>query len=52
MPQMGPMLWLNLFILFSFSLMCFIVLNYFILSPQKGVASSKQDQEKEKIWKW
>nr|NP_694522.1 ATP synthase F0 subunit 8 [Panulirus japonicus]BAC16319.1 ATPase subunit 8 [Panulirus japonicus] len=52
MPQMGPMLWLNLFILFLFSLICFIVLNYFIFSPQKVEVSSKEVQDTEKIWKW
>nr|YP_008238983.1 ATP synthase F0 subunit 8 [Palinurellus wieneckii]AGN95854.1 ATP synthase F0 subunit 8 [Palinurellus wieneckii] len=52
MPQMSPMLWLNLFIMFLISLACFTILNYFIFCPQKMTTDSMPTKSVEKSWKW
>nr|YP_009564039.1 ATP synthase F0 subunit 8 [Puerulus angulatus]QAX91402.1 ATP synthase F0 subunit 8 [Puerulus angulatus] len=52
MPQMSPMLWLNLFALFLLSFFCFMILNYFILNPKKAPGTIEASLSKEKIWKW
>ncbi|NP_038291.1 ATP synthase F0 subunit 8 (mitochondrion) [Penaeus monodon] len=52
MPQMAPLLWLNLFLMFSATFVMFIVLNYFIKVPSKIEKSSSQLQKMEMTWKW
>ncbi|YP_001382110.1 ATP synthase F0 subunit 8 (mitochondrion) [Penaeus chinensis] len=52
MPQMAPLLWLNLFIMFSATFIMFIILNYFIKVPSKIEAPSTQLQKTEMNWKW
>nr|YP_010127719.1 ATP synthase F0 subunit 8 [Oyamia nigribasis]QPP20246.1 ATP synthase F0 subunit 8 [Oyamia nigribasis] len=53
MPQMAPISWLMLFIIFSCTLLMFNFLNYFSFLP-----SSPSDQQSLKIpqtsmkWKW
>nr|YP_009132290.1 ATP synthase F0 subunit 8 [Penaeus merguiensis]AKA27940.1 ATP synthase F0 subunit 8 [Penaeus merguiensis] len=52
MPQMAPLLWLNLFLMFSATFIVFMVLNYFIKVPSKIEKSSTQLQKTEMNWKW
>nr|AEV91675.1 ATP synthase subunit 8 [Euphausia pacifica] len=52
MPQMSPLLWLNLFIMFSVTFLVFMSVNYFMKVPSK--LSSTQDLIKhtKMTWKW
>nr|WOR85656.1 ATP synthase F0 subunit 8 [Penaeus indicus] len=52
MPQMAPLLWLNLFLMFSATFIVFVVLNYFIKVPSKIEKSSAQLGKTEMNWKW
>nr|YP_009442874.1 ATP synthase F0 subunit 8 [Typhlatya miravetensis]SCN12522.1 ATP synthase F0 subunit 8 [Typhlatya miravetensis] len=52
MPQMAPLLWLNLFIFFSFSFMLFFILNYFLTPYSKKKQTSKTKEAKKLNWKW
>nr|YP_009235500.1 ATP synthase F0 subunit 8 [Metapenaeopsis dalei]AMD15641.1 ATP synthase F0 subunit 8 [Metapenaeopsis dalei] len=52
MPQMAPLLWLNLFVMFSFTFILFLVLNYFIKVPSKIEKPSLFMKKSEMNWKW
>nr|YP_009514135.1 ATP synthase F0 subunit 8 [Palaemon capensis]AXY96093.1 ATP synthase F0 subunit 8 [Palaemon capensis] len=52
MPQMAPLLWLNLYVFFILIFISFIILNYFIKLPPKTSASSKPAQVTSILWKW
>nr|AIW06293.1 ATP synthase F0 subunit 8 [Curculionidae sp. MT-2014] len=51
MPQMAPINWLSLFILFVFTLIIFIILNYysFLYKPTSG---KKLKTKSQLNWKW
>nr|YP_010040992.1 ATP synthase F0 subunit 8 [Eclipophleps carinata]QOZ41926.1 ATP synthase F0 subunit 8 [Eclipophleps carinata] len=53
MPQMSPLMWFLLFILFSFTLIMFNQMNFFSFKP-KIIKSSMKSMIKSKneIWKW
>nr|AHC32042.1 ATP synthase F0 subunit 8 [Eubasilissa regina] len=51
MPQMMPLNWLFLFIMFIAFLILFLIMNYFIYNP--NLSSSKISITQKKInWKW
>nr|YP_009406969.1 ATP synthase F0 subunit 8 [Stygiocaris lancifera]ASA39505.1 ATP synthase F0 subunit 8 [Stygiocaris lancifera] len=52
MPQMGPLLWLNLFIFFSMSFMLFFVINYFLPPFSKMSPVTSPDKPETLNWKW
>nr|YP_009406930.1 ATP synthase F0 subunit 8 [Typhlatya iliffei]ASA39453.1 ATP synthase F0 subunit 8 [Typhlatya iliffei] len=52
MPQMAPLLWLNLFIFFCSSLMLFFILNYFLYPYTKTSPTPKSWGLKKLNWKW
>nr|QAX91389.1 ATP synthase F0 subunit 8 [Parastacus brasiliensis] len=52
MPQMGPLLWLNLFFMFLLGLLFFFVINYFNTPPMKMMTSYSFLSMIEKDWKW
>nr|YP_009685493.1 ATP synthase F0 subunit 8 [Scyllarides squammosus]QDM38500.1 ATP synthase F0 subunit 8 [Scyllarides squammosus] len=52
MPQMAPMLWLILFFVFLASLLCFLIMNYFLISQEKSYILTHQISTKENLWKW
>nr|YP_009525768.1 ATP synthase F0 subunit 8 [Belzebub intermedius]AXS67622.1 ATP synthase F0 subunit 8 [Belzebub intermedius] len=52
MPQMAPMMWLNLFLIFSITFMIFLVVNYFTKAPKKANLSSKTLNNISLNWKW
>nr|YP_002922050.1 ATP synthase F0 subunit 8 [Penaeus californiensis]ACB30093.1 ATP synthase F0 subunit 8 [Penaeus californiensis] len=52
MPQMAPLLWLNLFLMFSATFVMFIVLNYFIKVPTKIEKAPSPLKKVEMSWKW
>nr|YP_008080670.1 ATP synthase F0 subunit 8 [Mecopoda elongata]AFK15647.1 ATPase subunit 8 [Mecopoda elongata] len=53
MPQMSPLSWLLLFLMFSFSLIIFTWLNYFIMNIQPSTAQTKLATPSSSLnWKW
>nr|WES82247.1 ATP synthase F0 subunit 8 [Archotermopsis wroughtoni] len=52
MPQMMPLSWLALFMMFSTTLIMFNITNYFSQSPSKKITSKKQMKLKQTNWKW
>nr|YP_009498552.1 ATP synthase F0 subunit 8 [Parapenaeopsis hungerfordi]AWK60867.1 ATP synthase F0 subunit 8 [Parapenaeopsis hungerfordi] len=52
MPQMAPLLWLNLFIMFSITFIIFLTLNYFIKVPNKTKDLLPTPPKQEMSWKW
>nr|UXD79080.1 ATP synthase F0 subunit 8 [Stolotermes victoriensis] len=52
MPQMMPLSWLTLMLMFSVSLMLFNTMNYFSFSPNAQQMSTKTMLTKKMNWKW
>nr|YP_010454733.1 ATP synthase F0 subunit 8 [Heptagenia ngi]QXT45750.1 ATP synthase F0 subunit 8 [Heptageniidae sp. YW03BF02]QZZ23909.1 ATP synthase F0 subunit 8 [Heptagenia ngi] len=52
MPQMAPLSWLTLFIVFSITLILFGVMNYFLFNPEAPESSSSQFKTSPFNWKW
>nr|QBF44158.1 ATP synthase F0 subunit 8 [Simulium quinquestriatum] len=56
MPQMAPISWLSLFILFSMIFMLFNIMNYFciVFAPSMNMEDSKTSQltPPSLNWKW
>nr|QNV11703.1 ATP synthase F0 subunit 8 [Rhamphomyia barbata] len=53
MPQMAPMGWLSLFIIFTMTFMLFSMMNYYsILPPTPKTMSLNKSSFKSLIWKW
>nr|YP_009511965.1 ATP synthase F0 subunit 8 [Aristaeomorpha foliacea]AXI97892.1 ATP synthase F0 subunit 8 [Aristaeomorpha foliacea] len=52
MPQMAPLLWLNLFVMFSTTFLMFLILNYFIKVPAKIEKPEVSYTKNEMNWKW
>nr|UUJ36839.1 ATP synthase F0 subunit 8 [Epeorus sp. 02 ZXM-2022a] len=52
MPQMAPLSWLILFIVFSSTLILFSVMNYFLTNPTAPQGSSSQFKTQSFNWKW
>nr|YP_010049513.1 ATP synthase F0 subunit 8 [Mirocaris indica]QPL15848.1 ATP synthase F0 subunit 8 [Mirocaris indica] len=52
MPQMAPLLWLNLFLFFSIIFLFFLISNYFIKPLVKMEFTTKQPHFNKLNWKW
>nr|WJW73700.1 ATP synthase F0 subunit 8 [Lindneromyia sp.] len=54
MPQMAPLQWLSLFIVFSIAFILFNIFNYYIYSPQSPKTSLLKTNNKSNSlnWKW
>nr|YP_010240831.1 ATP synthase F0 subunit 8 [Calohilara tibetensis]QTG40239.1 ATP synthase F0 subunit 8 [Calohilara tibetensis] len=54
MPQMSPIGWLSLFILFSFTFMLFCMMNYYSFMPIKPqfMLDNKKTITHSMNWKW
>nr|YP_009512610.1 ATP synthase F0 subunit 8 [Gordonella aff. paravillosa ZS-2018]AXJ93186.1 ATP synthase F0 subunit 8 [Gordonella aff. paravillosa ZS-2018] len=52
MPQMAPLLWLNLFFMFSMTFLMFLIINFFIKVPTKIEKSPASLVKTEMNWKW
>nr|YP_007317341.1 ATP synthase F0 subunit 8 [Scyllarides latus]AGA56118.1 ATP synthase F0 subunit 8 [Scyllarides latus] len=52
MPQMAPLFWLILFFVFLASLLCFSIMNYFMITQEKPFTLSSQILIKQNSWKW
>nr|QJT42845.1 ATP synthase F0 subunit 8 [Agrilus mali] len=52
MPQMAPMSWLTLFIVFSITFFVFCVFNYYSSMHAPMQSLSKKLQTKKINWKW
>nr|YP_010836018.1 ATP synthase F0 subunit 8 [Oedipoda caerulescens]WGC89948.1 ATP synthase F0 subunit 8 [Oedipoda caerulescens]WIW75298.1 ATP synthase F0 subunit 8 [Oedipoda caerulescens] len=51
MPQMSPMMWFSLFILFSIMMIIFNQMNFFLYKPSK-IKIHKKMTKKNMNWKW
>nr|YP_009500794.1 ATP synthase F0 subunit 8 [Alpheus japonicus]AXB37188.1 ATP synthase F0 subunit 8 [Alpheus japonicus]WPW61516.1 ATP synthase F0 subunit 8 [Potamalpheops sp. purple zebra] len=52
MPQMSPMLWLNLYLMFTITLMIFITMLFYIKTPALAPEVSKPHLKNKLDWKW
>nr|UBU97793.1 ATP synthase protein 8 [Dardanus aspersus] len=52
MPQMAPLLWLNLMFMFLFTFIAFIIMNYYIYIPSKTEFNKEEMNIEQKHWKW
>nr|YP_010446949.1 ATP synthase F0 subunit 8 [Chyliza bambusae]UTM10314.1 ATP synthase F0 subunit 8 [Chyliza bambusae] len=52
MPQMSPINWLSLFILFSLTFMLFNMMNYFLIIPSSSQSKTSSKSTKSLVWKW
>nr|YP_009110441.1 ATP synthase F0 subunit 8 [Clibanarius infraspinatus]CEH27540.1 ATP synthase F0 subunit 8 [Clibanarius infraspinatus] len=52
MPQMAPILWLNLLIIFLITYLAFMVMNFYISIPEKMLTKKSKMIVQEKPWKW
>nr|UPX88301.1 ATP synthase F0 subunit 8 [Astacus leptodactylus]WRI60327.1 ATP synthase F0 subunit 8 [Astacus leptodactylus] len=52
MPQMSPILWMNLFIMFLLSLILVLTVQYFLSVYLKLDLDKESYYKEEKIWKW
>nr|YP_009159441.1 ATP synthase F0 subunit 8 [Palaemon serenus]AKQ09486.1 ATP synthase F0 subunit 8 [Palaemon serenus] len=52
MPQMAPLLWLNLYIFFTVVFILILILNFFMKPPVKISEPLKSSLLTPKVWKW
>nr|YP_010708723.1 ATP synthase F0 subunit 8 [Caprella acanthogaster]WCR50889.1 ATP synthase F0 subunit 8 [Caprella acanthogaster] len=52
MPQMAPLMWLNLFLLTLFTLATLTVFNYFTKNNEKNLEMKTTTFINSKNWKW
>nr|BBB16301.1 ATP synthase protein 8 [Pagurus sp. D20M] len=52
MPQMAPLMWLNLMFMFMLIFLLFFISNYYMMSPSKMESEKLMIKSEEKIWKW
>nr|QPL15861.1 ATP synthase F0 subunit 8 [Acanthephyra sp.] len=52
MPQMAPLLWLNLFLFFTSIFILFLISNYFIKTPSKMETTPSLPPSHKLNWKW
>nr|CDL73071.1 ATP synthase F0 subunit 8 [Cherax sp. HG-2014a] len=52
MPQMGPLLWLNLFFMFILGYILFSIINFFSKVPTKTDTLIHEPTFLENPWKW
>nr|AUR43939.1 ATP synthase F0 subunit 8 [Palaemon modestus] len=52
MPQMAPLLWLNLYVFFTAIFALVIILNFFTKLPIKIKVSTMKTNQTSQPWKW
>nr|YP_337852.1 ATP synthase F0 subunit 8 [Lysiosquillina maculata]ABA18064.1 ATP synthase F0 subunit 8 [Lysiosquillina maculata] len=52
MPQMSPLLWLNLYFFFFLVFMLFTVMSYFTYSPSMKEQEMAKLETQQMVWKW
>nr|AGC22264.1 ATP synthase F0 subunit 8 [Prionotropis hystrix] len=52
MPQMSPLMWLSLFILFSLTLILFNQMNFFSFKTNPIMMFKSTEKGKNMNWKW
>nr|APS87249.1 ATP synthase F0 subunit 8 [Cambaroides schrenckii] len=52
MPQMSPILWVNLYFMFLLSLILVLVIQYFFSLNLKSGLKEESYLDSEKVWKW
>nr|YP_009642635.1 ATP synthase F0 subunit 8 [Pagurus nigrofascia]QCI56240.1 ATP synthase protein 8 [Pagurus nigrofascia]BBB16249.1 ATP synthase protein 8 [Pagurus nigrofascia] len=51
-PQMAPLMWLNLLFMFLFVFLLFFISNYYVVLPEKMSSEKMLIKSEEKHWKW
>nr|YP_010868533.1 ATP synthase F0 subunit 8 [Alpheus brevicristatus]WGU20728.1 ATP synthase F0 subunit 8 [Alpheus brevicristatus] len=52
MPQMSPLLWLNLYFMFTVTLVIFIAMFFFSKTPSLAPSIEKTTPQSKLNWKW
>nr|YP_010384302.1 ATP synthase F0 subunit 8 [Odontodactylus havanensis]UGW52156.1 ATP synthase F0 subunit 8 [Odontodactylus havanensis] len=52
MPQMAPLLWLNLYVFFFSIFMLFVMMSYFTYSPAMKSEATTAYETLQMNWKW
>nr|YP_010567886.1 ATP synthase F0 subunit 8 [Faxonius virilis]UZC55649.1 ATP synthase subunit 8 [Faxonius virilis] len=52
MPQMSPLFWVNLYVMFLLSLILMLAVQYFLVIYCKSGSVSDSEIKSEKLWKW
>nr|YP_010411446.1 ATP synthase F0 subunit 8 [Meliboeus sinae]URN73092.1 ATP synthase F0 subunit 8 [Meliboeus sinae] len=52
MPQMSPMNWLSLLIMFTISFLLFLTMNYFTNNISPKIKKSQLEKKNNINWKW
>nr|YP_009112293.1 ATP synthase F0 subunit 8 [Upogebia yokoyai]AIY61415.1 ATP synthase F0 subunit 8 [Upogebia yokoyai] len=52
MPQMEPLMWLNLFFMFLVSFIIYFIMNYYIVSFPKISSTPSKYSLQSKPWTW
>nr|YP_010625196.1 ATP synthase F0 subunit 8 [Procambarus dupratzi]WBG72636.1 ATP synthase F0 subunit 8 [Procambarus dupratzi] len=52
MPQMSPIFWMNLYVMFLLSLVLMLVVQYFLVIYCNSDIGNYKNPEIEKLWKW
>nr|YP_010248181.1 ATP synthase F0 subunit 8 [Gonodactylus smithii]YP_337839.1 ATP synthase F0 subunit 8 [Gonodactylus chiragra]ABA18051.1 ATP synthase F0 subunit 8 [Gonodactylus chiragra]QTK16222.1 ATP synthase F0 subunit 8 [Gonodactylus smithii]UEV86992.1 ATP synthase F0 subunit 8 [Gonodactylellus affinis] len=52
MPQMSPLLWLNLYVFFFLIFMLFVMMNYFTYTPSMKEQETLKYEPHQMNWKW
>nr|QLM01507.1 ATP synthase F0 subunit 8 [Palaemon elegans]QLM01532.1 ATP synthase F0 subunit 8 [Palaemon elegans] len=52
MPQMAPLLWLNLYFFFSAVFAVVVIMNFYMKPPIKVNIPSKDTKTSPQAWKW
>nr|YP_010703587.1 ATP synthase F0 subunit 8 [Chorthippus albonemus]YP_010734644.1 ATP synthase F0 subunit 8 [Chorthippus qingzangensis]WCO86721.1 ATP synthase F0 subunit 8 [Chorthippus albonemus]WEH01541.1 ATP synthase F0 subunit 8 [Chorthippus qingzangensis] len=52
MPQMSPLMWFSLFILFSITMIMFNQMSFFSFKPEIIKSKKMMMKSKNKTWKW
>nr|YP_009020458.1 ATP synthase F0 subunit 8 [Geocharax gracilis]CDN85547.1 ATP synthase F0 subunit 8 [Geocharax gracilis] len=52
MPQMSPLLWLNLFFFFLMGALLFLIINYFSVQVEKKEKLASNLETNQKPWSW
>nr|YP_009915381.1 ATP synthase F0 subunit 8 [Palaemon adspersus]QLM01570.1 ATP synthase F0 subunit 8 [Palaemon adspersus] len=52
MPQMAPLLWLNLYIFFTIMFAIIVIMNFYMKPPIKVNVPTKLSSLNPQTWKW
>nr|ASS30693.1 ATP synthase F0 subunit 8 [Stemonopa insignis] len=52
MPQMAPLMWMNLMFIFLITFMVILTINYFNTTPPKMSSNPPKPTLQHKLWSW